>query len=52
MVKKILKWGGLAFLVFFVAYRPHSAADIVSNVGNGLLHIANGVGEFFASVAS
>ena len=50
MVKKILKWGALAFLVFFVAYRPQSAAGIVSSVGNGLLDIANGFGEFFSSV--
>jgi hypothetical protein len=52
MVKKIIRWGGLAFLVFFVAYRPQSAAGIVSSIGGGLLDIANGFGEFFASVFS
>ena len=29
MVKKVLTWGGIAFLIFFVAYRPNSAADVV-----------------------
>jgi hypothetical protein len=50
MVKKILRWGGLAFLVFFVAYRPQSAAGIVSSIGGGLLDVANGFGDFFAAV--
>ncbi|GAA0709119.1 hypothetical protein [Dactylosporangium roseum] len=52
MPKKILRWGGLAFLVFFVAYRPQSAANIVSTVGGGLLDLANGFGEFFSTVFS
>jgi hypothetical protein len=48
--KKILKWGGLAFLVFFVAYRPQSAAGVVSTLGGGLKDIATGFGEFIATV--
>jgi hypothetical protein len=50
--KKILRWGGLAFLVFFVAYRPQSAAGIVSSIGGGLIDIANGFGEFVSTVFS
>jgi hypothetical protein len=52
MVKKILRWGGLAFLVFFIAYRPQSAANVVTSLGGGLLDIANGFGDFFASLGS
>jgi hypothetical protein len=52
MPKKILRWGGLAFLVFFIAYRPQSAANVVSSLGGGLLDIANGFGDFFASLGS
>ncbi|WP_432840941.1 hypothetical protein [Dactylosporangium sp. CA-092794] len=52
MVKKILRWGGLAFLVFFVAYRPQSAANIVSSIGGSLLDVANGFGDFFASLGA
>ena len=50
MPKKILRWGGIAFLVFFVAYRPQSAANIVSTLGSSLLDLANGFGEFFATI--
>ncbi|MEV6924483.1 hypothetical protein AB0M46_08235 [Dactylosporangium sp. NPDC051485] len=50
MVKKILRWGGLAFLVFFIAFRPHSAANVVTTIGGSLLDIANGFGDFFASL--
>ena len=52
MVKKILRWGGLAFLVFFVAYRPQSAANVVTSLGSGLLDIANGFGDFFSQIVS
>ncbi|HTJ33719.1 MAG TPA: hypothetical protein VL738_10850 [Dactylosporangium sp.] len=52
MVKKILRWGGLAFLVFFIAYRPQSAANVVSTIGGSLLDIANGFGDFFAQLSS
>lgn len=50
MLKKVLRWGGLAFLVFFVAYRPHSAANVVQSLGSGLVGIANGFGDFFAQL--
>ncbi|MFI5912572.1 hypothetical protein [Dactylosporangium sp. NPDC051541] len=50
MPKKILRWGGLAFLVFFIAFRPQSAANAVTAIGNSLLDIANGFGDFFASL--
>jgi hypothetical protein len=50
MVKKVLKWAGLAFLVYFVAFRPQSAANFVTMVGDTLLNTANGLGEFVASV--
>jgi hypothetical protein len=52
MPKKLLKWGGLAFLVFFVAYRPQNAANLFTTLGNGLMHMADGVGQFFSSIVS
>lgn len=52
MVKKILTWGGIAFLVFFVAFRPTAAADVVKTLGNTLVDIAGGVGDFFSSLVS
>jgi hypothetical protein len=52
MPKKLLKWAGLAFLVFFVAYRPQNAANLFTTLGNGLMHMADGVGQFFSSIVS
>jgi hypothetical protein len=48
--KKILKWGGLALLVFYVASRPQSAAGIVHSVASTVMSAANGIGDFFATV--
>jgi hypothetical protein len=50
MVKKVLTWGGIAFLIFFVAYRPQSAAEVVKSIGGALMDIAGGFGDFFASL--
>ena len=33
MVKKVLTWGGLAFLIFFIAFRPASAAEVFKSIG-------------------
>jgi hypothetical protein len=52
MPKKILRWGGLAFLIFFIAYRPQSAANVVTTLGGSLLDIARGFGDFVAQVGS
>ena len=52
MLKKILTWGAIAFLVFFVAFRPGAAADVVKTLGNTCVDIFNGVGDFFSSLVS
>jgi hypothetical protein len=52
MVKKILTWGGIAFLIFFVAYRPASAANVFRSVGGGLMDIVNGFGDFFSNLVA
>lgn len=52
MPKKILTWGSIAFVVFFVAYRPPQAAAVVKSIGNGIMDILTGVGDFFASLVS
>lgn len=43
MVKKVLTWGGIAFLLFFIAYRPESAIDLVQGIGNAFVGIGQGV---------
>ena len=45
--KKILKWGLIIFLVFFIATRPTDAAGSVKRLGNGVLGALDGVAEFF-----
>ncbi|WP_184786054.1 hypothetical protein [Phytomonospora endophytica] len=50
MIKKILTWGGLAFLVFFIAYRPKEASGIVGQIASGIGDAAMGLGDFISGV--
>lgn len=43
MVKKVLTWGGVAFLLFFIAYRPDSAWELLTGLGNGVKGIGQGI---------
>lgn len=52
MVKKVLTWGAIAFLVFFIAFRPDSAADVFKSLGGGIMDIAQGFGDFFTSLVA
>jgi hypothetical protein len=52
MVKKVLTWAGIAFLVFFIAFRPSSAADVFKSLGGGVMDIARGFGDFFARLVA
>jgi hypothetical protein len=52
MVKKVLTWGGIAFLVFMVAFRPTDSANIVKTIFGTLVDVAQGLGDFFGSLFS
>lgn len=52
MVKKILTWGTVALLIFFVAYRPESAGQIAKSIGAGLADLADGFTGFFMDLIS
>jgi len=52
MVKKVLTWGGVAFLIFFIAYRPAEAAAVFTSIGHGILDIATGFGDFFSNLVA
>ena len=52
MVKKILTWGLIAFLVFWAAYKPASAAAVFKSLGNGLVDVATGIGAFFSNLVA
>jgi hypothetical protein len=51
-VKRVALWAFAAFAVFFVAYSPNSAASVARWLGRALAGVANGFGEFFASLLS
>jgi hypothetical protein len=50
MAKNMLSWVLVAFLVYFVARRPETAADIVRTMGGVLLAVGQGFGDFFVSL--
>ncbi len=52
MVKKVLTWAAVAFLIFFVAYRPQQAAGVFRTLGGGIMDIAQGIGDFFSSLVA
>jgi hypothetical protein len=52
MLKKILTWGAIAFVVFFVAFRPGAAADTLRTLGDTAASIFAGIGGFFGGLVS
>jgi hypothetical protein len=52
MVKKVLTWALVAFLVFFVVSRPTAAAQVVKSIGSGIKSIGVGFGDFFSNLVS
>jgi hypothetical protein len=50
MVKKVLTWASIAFLIFFIAYRPESAAEVAKSIGGGIMDLASGFGDFFTNL--
>lgn len=51
-MKKILTWGAIAFLIFFIAYRPNNAAAVFRQLGTGLYDVATGIGTFFSNLVA
>jgi hypothetical protein len=49
-IKKVFAWGGLAFLIFFIAFRPDSAAHTFKTLGAGCMMILQGFGDFITSL--
>ncbi len=50
MMKKVLSWGLLAFLVFFIVTKPNDAAGVLRSLGNGLKDVATGLGNFVSGL--
>ncbi|WP_170286307.1 hypothetical protein [Micromonospora olivasterospora] len=49
-MKKLLAWGSVAFLIYFMAFRPEGAAQMVKAIGAGLMAMAQGLGDFLTSL--
>lgn len=52
MLKKVIIWGGIAFIVFFVAFRPGAAGEVIATLGDVAASIFRGIGEFFGSLVN
>jgi len=52
MIKKVLTWLGIAFLIFFIAFNPKSAAQVFSSLGSTIGDIARGFGQFFTNLVA
>ena len=52
MLKKILGWLFVLFIVWFVVTRPTAAAATTKWLGGGLIMVATGFGSFLSSLVS
>ncbi|MFD0787086.1 hypothetical protein ACFQZ8_24570 [Micromonospora azadirachtae] len=50
-IRKLLFWGFIAFLIYFMAFRPDGAANIFKAIGAGLVAMFQGLGDFLTSLA-
>lgn len=49
---RILTWVGIAFLIFFIAFRPGESSTFFANIGHGIMAVAEGFGGFFDSLVA
>jgi hypothetical protein len=49
-VKKAFTWALVAFLIFFVAFSPNSAAHLARFLGSAIGSVANGFASFFSGL--
>jgi hypothetical protein len=50
MAKRVFVWGGIAFLLFFIAYRPSFAEGVFKNLGGIVTDVFNGVVNFLGGL--
>jgi hypothetical protein len=50
IMKKVLSFGVVAFLIFYVVTRPSEAAGVTKQIGSWLKSIAVGLGNFVSNV--
>lgn len=52
MIKRTLTWGGIAFLIFLVAYKPGMAAAAFESIGSTIAGMAKGALDFIKDLAA
>ena len=52
LAKKVLTWGFVGFLIFFIAFRPDGAAQTYKAIGSVLMAIFQGCGDFLTRLMS
>jgi hypothetical protein len=50
MVKKVLTWGGIAFLVYYLVTNPGGAANVVTGALHWLRNAGNSLGAFLNQI--
>jgi hypothetical protein len=50
MVKKILTWGGIAFVVYYLVTNPGGAANVVDGALHWLQSAGNSLGAFLNNI--
>jgi hypothetical protein len=50
MLKKVLTWAGVVFVVYFLATNPTNAANLIHHAYNGLHSGANSLAKFISSL--
>jgi hypothetical protein len=49
-VSWLLTWGGIAFLVWFIAFRPEQASNLTSKIAGFFAAIGQGFADFLSSL--
>jgi len=50
MLKKVLAWGAVAFVIYYLATNPHGAAGFVTGVLAGLKEAAHSLASFLSGI--
>jgi hypothetical protein len=50
MAKKIMLWGGIAFILLFIITNPNDAADMAKALWSGLTNMFRGLGDFISEL--
>ncbi|MER7891737.1 hypothetical protein AB0C04_19000 [Micromonospora sp. NPDC048909] len=49
-IRKLLFWGFIGFLIYFMAFRPDGAAATFKAIGAGLMAMFQGLGDFLTGL--